>query len=336
MIQDQTSVEHIRNAMASGSMLLNRLRDDPFGIKGQEFTALRLSSSGGCAAALALKGSTRGIREVDEKGSRIFELGHQRGESLLNALKLGMDSLSMSEEVPTITAELPVRMKIGDASDPMKLLALADAFPGMVSDVRHEREADGSIKSATASLYAKGHLDGFIQGAKFDRVVEIKTMNPFVIKKVEEDKIGTVNENYITQLACYETALVEMGITTWERLLPGLFICEDKANCALKLVELPHDQAKLYAGRAKARFARVVQYLAEFHTHNGLTDPGVADLREYAPDGNGKLPWQCNYCDVAKLCWGSRLKSTESKAAKPQLYVIPEIPEDILNEEGEA
>jgi len=145
---------------------------------------------------------------------------------------------------------------------------------------------------------------------------------------VEEGSICTGGERYQTQLACYQQSLVEMGETTWERLMPGLFLLEDKANCAHKLVEMPHDHAKMLVERAKARFASVVKYMADVLVDNGLADKLSTDhLREQAPDMKGKLPWMCNYCDVVERCWGARLKPSMGGKRIPDRFVTPEMPD---------
>lgn len=135
--------------------------------------------------------------------------------------------------------------------------------------------------------YVTGHVDGVLQHdnvrcQKDDHhsmLLEVKSMNEYGFQQLK--KTGELSMEYATQTSAYLRAT---------GLGAAVILAKNKnTGEMLRLV---------YNGDADLLDARL-KVLYKVHTSE---DPEQVD-REYGPDGNGKLPWNCGYCPFVQLCW---------------------------------
>lgn len=86
---------------------------------------------------------------------------------------------------------------------------------------------------------ATGHIDGIVKEKGQDYVLEVKTMSSYYFKKFTKEPDD--ERGYLTQLSLYCHCLN----------LPGLWLCIDKANGELAVVELPEEKMDDCVARAR-------------------------------------------------------------------------------------
>ena len=131
-----------------------------------------------------------------------------------------------------------------------------------------------------------GHVDGYLKhrrGCKnpkqHDMLLEVKSMNPWAFKRTVES--GTLEMEYASKLSGYRRGA---GFDT------ALVLIKDKGNG--NLYEF------IYTINNALLDERLEKHVPVF---DGVPPEHIS--REYSPDKQGKLPWQCGYCPWVEPCW---------------------------------
>lgn len=123
-----------------------------------------------------------------------------------------------------------------------------------------------------------GHPDGLLLYEGVTYLIECKSMSDFGFKEFEK---GNIPSSYVAQVNMYMHLL---GIKN------TIFLVLNKNNSILG------ERVVSYSSKAVneviKRFRKVIH-----STKNNLPE------REFKPDKNGKLPWQCSYCPFWKICY---------------------------------
>ncbi len=254
---------------------------------------LRLSAAGKCREALVLQ-MLQGPKDevLTHRSAMTFMHGILRGEENQFALSAELDN-----DVDDTFIEPPLRLKIGMAGelfDPAVLLEHAEAQWG--GPIPVDMEGDGSVS-------VLGHADLLYQVGGKVEIVELKTAHPFSAKKMRS-KEG-VNDGYIAQMAAYCAAAVDEG----HEVTGCHLIVEAKDDHTLNELWFPWEELLPIAHGVRDRFRAVLREYATESLGDALLTPTQWErtqsrmMRDHAPDSNGKLPWQCCYCDQLKTCW---------------------------------
>lgn len=178
--------------------------------------------------------------------------------------------------------------------------SMADALAAGLGD-GWKCEPERAVSIFVEGQFVPGHIDVFAYGEGGEEALfEVKTMNPYAWKQLDEADPRSISDQYRAQLGCYW-----VGAGSEARVF---FIAEDKATSQHKIVEVPRDV--LYEGfdAGKANLAAGIRAVKE------KRDPG----RPHAPNANGELPWPCRYCSVADHCWEGKItKHSKSKWTVP-------------------
>lgn len=122
----------------------------------------------------------------------------------------------------------------------------------------------------------KGHVDGIITasptGLQVPCLLEIKSMNTFVFKKLQKTGLKDSSPQYWRQMQIYMHYICREN--------PGLLMCMDKNNCEVYYEIIEYDESIIEF--IKSRF----DVLGDFE----------------APDPPDNLTWECDYCDYSEIC----------------------------------
>jgi hypothetical protein len=145
-------------------------------------------------------------------------------------------------------------------------------------------------------------------------VLEVKTAGPSTYPKFSK---GDIPKDYKAQANAYMAAL---GITD------TLFMVKNKATGNFEFVPYKFDKEMME--RIFDRLGRITRFIRGESTELD---------REYSPDKNGYLPFDCNYCDYILNCWKNRNPRKLDKKVviykvEPEVFDIPEEIETLLEE----
>ena len=145
--------------------------------------------------------------------------------------------------------------------------------------VDQEREV---VLEVAPGLSVRGHIDGLIPDPETGvlRLLEVKTMAPYSWERLA--KGGPVDRAYLVQVALYLEALAP-------EVEEALFLAVNKGDGSWHARVLPYDPSLAREGKENLLQA--------------LTLPPEEIPRPHAPDGEGRLPWQCAYCAFWRHCW---------------------------------
>ena len=123
-----------------------------------------------------------------------------------------------------------------------------------------------------------GHPDGLFLHKGTTYLVECKSMSDYGFKDFEK---GNISSSYIAQVNMYMYLL---------NIKNAIFLALNKNNSVLgeKIVSY----SPKVVSEVIERFRKVIH-----STKDNLPE------REFKPDKNGKLPWQCSYCPFWKICY---------------------------------
>lgn len=261
---------------------------------------LRVSSAGSCPRATLIKmlGEAQ-ERDLDPLGSRIFSLGSQRGEAHARGLALHAASLDHDERFMVLPEkQVWITVPAPAGRGPWTKHEL-DTLTNYLNE---KGDPDAPLRiGPNGEVLVRGHADCVLVDRNGDAtLIEFKTARSYALKGIDPDRIETVNESYLVQVALYAH-----GLTSNERLLTG-------AGMRLKSAAIVFEE-KDSQELTIVRFndVSVLQPWAELGLRN-LSDivSAFVDGRElprpYQPNEKGFLPWQCNYCTVAQHCWKDR------------------------------
>ena len=146
--------------------------------------------------------------------------------------------------------------------------------------VDQEREV---VLEVAPGLPVRGHIDGLVPDPETGvlRLLEIKTMAPFGWERLAKGE--PVDRAYLVQVALYLEALAPEGVEE------ALFLAVNKGDGSFHTRLIPYMPELAQEGKENLRLA--------------LTLPPEEIPRPHAPDGEGRLPWQCGYCPFWRHCW---------------------------------
>jgi len=241
---------------------------------------VRGSSIGSCPRQLAALLNGHEPRSLDGPVLRVFEMGSSRGESLAKVISEAYTTVLLEHEglVPTSIEGERARQIMEKASD-----QFGHGDDSMLGKLPLAIDATGQ-------LCIRVHCDVLINGDRgLVKLIEIKTKNQWGFKKLDEEGIG---ESYEMQVKAQVEGLANIGIDVESASV----LFENKDNCELKLMPFNPDDPDV-AGRFALQMQRIRTMLL------GWLDEAPFDASpavHTAPfEGKaGKLPWQCNYCNV--------------------------------------
>lgn len=256
---------------------------------------IRLSAAGSCPRALRLKMDGTPERPLDPTGARIYTLGNQRGSALEKGLELVSKEMKGAIQVLTQTN---VRLRIPHPSggrwsepDMDRLHTEFALFSGAIGVNRDDLPI--SLDRQAGEVWVHGHPDVVLVNEIGEAcVLDFKTANPFALKKLDPERIETVSEGYLVQLATYVSAINQQsGIVT---VTSAAIVYEDKADQEHVIVPIRHVGAlQPYLETGITNIQSVLKAVID----------DVPLARPFSPSESGLLPWQCNYCDVCEACW---------------------------------
>lgn len=144
------------------------------------------------------------------------------------------------------------------------------------------------------SLKLTGLVDGIIEHPE-RMILEVKSIADHSFKSLNREGLSS---DYHAQALCYEKAL---GINK------TCFVFYNKNTSHLH--EIIHTFDENEWSKVEAKLLNI----------SGSSKDNLPE-REYGPDKNGKLPWQCSYCDFNKQCWPDATLTFDNKN-KPQLLI---------------
>ncbi len=305
---------------------------------------IRGSAIGKCPRELAmlLRGSEP--RPFSSRARRIFDLGHQRGESLAAALVQQMEQAGYTCQPE---AEILTPLPITDRDTALGIFNKVAAKYGLKdSDGLRKNSPDKNpVAGAVAGQSLKWNMPSMAGRAarwlairsRADLlcrptdprrpviIVEFKTANAFKIKKLPTEGPG---DGYVlqvlNQLQGVKMAMGGQANAVWvPSKLQAHMVYENKDDCSLHTLEVPFDnQAVIWV---QQRLAGIAQILTDWLKETGPALTPAQTLIDNPPsEKTGKLPWQCDYCSVGPIegrCMpGSEIAVKEVKGV-PKHYV---------------
>lgn len=288
---------------------------------------IRGSAIGKCPRELAmlLRGSEP--RPFSPRARRIFDLGHQRGESLATALAAEMELAGYScQPEAEIWTPLPIHSKDTALAIFNKVAAKygwkdSEGHRGNVPFKNPER---GSVagqslkwhmptKSRTpAWLSIRSRADLLCRPTDMaDRpiiIVEFKTANAFKIKKLPDEGPGDAYVlQVLNQMQGVKQAMGAHAAAIWgPDKIQAHMVYENKDDCSLHTLEIPFELDVLWQ-----RLQGLATILQDWLNETGPALTPAKMLEDNPPSAKtGKLPWQCDYCSVGPIA-GNCLPGTE-------------------------
>lgn len=194
-------------------------------------------------------------------------------------------------EAEPLSARARMVFRLGDTVE-AEIKALLRKYPSdkfKISIPEQQKELSYKIEG----VEIKGHIDGMVIEPE-PMVFEVKSINTLGFARIGRE--GVPN-NYRDQACSYMRAL---NVT--KTLF--LFYNKDTSHITEIIYEFEPDRwAKI-----KDRFSNVIK-----STKENLPE------REFGPNEDGKLPWECGYCAYSKYCWVA--ETVFNKKGKPTLKV---------------
>lgn len=133
----------------------------------------------------------------------------------------------------------------------------------------------------------KGHVDGVLEhdnvkcqkDGHFSKLLEVKSMNDRGFAELK--RTGELSKEYAVQTSAYLRA---------SGLRSAVILAKSKNTGEMLRLEYDCDEALLN------------ERLKILHTVLASEDPEQV-AREYQPNHDGALPWNCGYCPYVQLCW---------------------------------
>ena len=143
--------------------------------------------------------------------------------------------------------------------------------------------------SILPNLKIPGHIDGLINpDSARPKLFEFKSSNHFAFQRFMKNGIAKSKE-YLLQINSYLAALHESG---FPEINEAIAVYKNK------------DTSELAEDIVKFDPSVIEQVSAKFLNILGTT-PDKLPNRDYGPDDNGLLAWQCSFCPHLTLCWGA-------------------------------
>ena len=154
-----------------------------------------------------------------------------------------------------------------------------------------DRQKTISVEIGGVKIF--GHVDGIFE----DMVVDFKSTTTYALKDARKGNVGSYKytmhfymkgaglKKALLVYYCKETSALEEVVIEWDE------------NVWLEIV---------------SKFTKVIT-----STKDSLPD------RDYGPNANGFLPWQCSYCSYVKQCY-PQANLTFTDDGKPQLKIKKE------------
>lgn len=266
---------------------------------------ISLSQAGACARALSIKAKSAQRKRIDGTGARIFRAGSDRGKRLARAMELACKE---RDDVTIVGVEMDHWLTVGQWS-----VADADRIIDTLKGIHGESiSVRGLFTSEGPSLQVLGHSDVVLRIGNTLHVVDFKTANEWALKKVNVNDHTSCNTSYLQQIACYSAALNDVAIKMGCVVGAPTLIFENKnSNELVGPVWLPAACIDQYADMGRANLAEALNAVLR----------GTPPVRPFAPDSKGKLPWNCDYCDVAADCWGDEIYNSKPGERIPKWVV---------------
>lgn len=273
--------------MISPSTLANLIDRYYLGTRGQSLCPIRLSGFGKCPRALyhELIGAER--KPFDARALRIFEMGHDRGRSLGQAITAALQTAIPGAEFVETEREvlLPIALRADEAN----------YFVTRMAEIYGPK--DLPVSAAGQALRIRGRTDvvAMVSGSECVKV-EIKTKGGYGFDKLDAEGVGF---EYAMQALAYTEALACEGV----KVISDLFLFENKDTSEIKVIRFDADEWMARYVDQKAAITDTIRCainsLQLSPEERLIVNPSmpVALYTEGVIPGE-KLPWQCNYCSI--------------------------------------
>jgi len=255
---------------------------------------LRLSSAGKCKRQVALKTSLAEERPLDYEAAAMFSHGNMRGEQMAAGLVTAATAKQMAVMLET---EHWLEIPNPDSDDGLwdtkmtgELFAVLDGMFG-----EKDLPVRFTVVEARCHIEVRGRSDAILIDTDSKvTVVENKTMNPYSFKRTVNDPDEKIDAAYKCQLASYVVAFEEENPEV--EMMDPVFLFEDKAFHANFKHHTPVEEMRdLVNTMVRPQYALLFKAIVAGKQREVSPD--------FGPNQSGKLPWNCNYCDVAAACW---------------------------------
>ena len=252
---------------------------------------MRGSALGKCARALTHLMAGHPKEDVDARRRRIFEVGHQRGEALGEALSRGLTLKHGPNGTGDVEWHEEFRVKIPMPFTPEEGKDIYDTALEWVEGDTDKLPMHYNVQTGRFCLL--GSLDFLVLNkvTKEAVVIDWKTKHSFGFRRLSDEGIDM---GYLVQVGGYVEGLIEMGIPR-DRIRAFVYY-ECKDDQKHRPLELEVNDAFVCENvesmiEEKAEALRLWRFGS--HAPAG-----------YEPNEKGKLPWNCNYCDVGPVAGG--------------------------------
>lgn len=242
---------------------------------------VRGSAIGSCPRQLSALLNGHKPRKLDGPVLRVFEMGSSRGVSLAAVIDeaFGRGGVILEHEVLIPTGiDGTVAMRIRDKARE----AFGNGDASMLGKLP-------IAVDATGKLCIRAHCDVVVNDGGPVHLIEIKTKNQWGFKKLNEEGIGA---SYEMQVMGQVTGLEHGGIV----VKSASVLFENKDNCELKLMPFNPNDPEI-VGRFSLQMQRIRTMLLSW-LEEAPFDVSPAVFTAPFAEKAGKLPWQCNYCNV--------------------------------------